>query len=64
MRLNCEINKIRSELKVKVNDLREKEGKEELTGFNLQALDKDEMNGVKQILGQKTLFEEKNLSNF
>ena len=53
MRLNCEINKIRSELKVKVNDLREKEGKEEMTGFNLQALSKEEMSGVKQILGQK-----------
>ena len=52
MRLNSEINKIRSELKVKVNDLREKEGKEELTAFNLQALSKEEMLGVKKVLGQ------------
>ena len=53
VRLDCEINKTRSELKVKVNQLREKEGREELQGFNLQALSKEEMNGVKHVLGQK-----------
>ena len=53
VRLDCEINKTRSKLKVKVNQLREKEGREELQGFNLQALSKEEMNGVKHVLGQK-----------
>ena len=53
VRLDSEINKIRSELKVKVNQLREKEGREELQGFDLQALSKEEMNGIKHVLGQK-----------
>ena len=53
VRLDSEINKIRSELKVKVNQLREKEGREELQGFDLQALTKEEMNGIKHVLGLK-----------
>ena len=53
IQLDCEINKIRSELKVKVNQLREKEGRDELKGFDLQALSKEEMGGLKQVLGQK-----------
>ena len=53
VRLDSEINKIRSELKVKVNQLREKEGREELQDFDLQALSKEEMNGIKHVLGQK-----------
>ena len=56
VRLNCEINKIRSELKVKVNDLREKQGQEELKGFNLEALSKDEMDGVNQIVTSSKIF--------
>ena len=53
VRLNCEINKTRSNLKVKVNDLRDKEGQEELKGFNLQALSKEEMSGIRQVIGPK-----------
>ena len=52
VRLDCEINRIRSDLKVKVNNLREKEGREELKGFHLQALSKDELNGIRQVIGQ------------
>ena len=53
VRLNCEINTIRSDLKVKVNNLREKEGHDELKGFGLQALSKEEMNGVRQVITPK-----------
>lgn len=51
--LDKEINVLRSELKVKVNSLREKEGREELKGFGLKALSQEEMSAVRQVIGPK-----------
>jgi len=51
--LDKEINVLRSELKVKVNDLREKEGQEEVKGLGLKALNKEEMAAVRQVIGPK-----------
>ncbi len=48
-----EINSLRSELKVKVNSLREKEGREELKGFGLKALSREEMDAVRNVIGPK-----------
>ena len=53
VRLDCEINKIRSNMKVKVNNLREKEGLDELNGFNLQALSREETNGIRHVIETK-----------
>ena len=50
VKLNSAVNTLRSDLKVKVNSLREKEGKEELKGFGLKALGKDEMVAVSQVI--------------
>jgi len=50
VKLNSAVNTLRSDLKVKVNSLREKEGKEELKGFGLKALGKDEMAAVSQVI--------------
>ena len=36
---------------MKVNDLRDKEGKSELKGFNLKALDSEEIAAVRQVIG-------------
>ena len=47
--LDVSINQLRSDLKVKVNRLREKEGKEELKGFNLQALSREEVSAIHQV---------------
>ena len=41
--LDISVNKLRSELKDKVNRLRELEGREGLKGFGLKALSKDEL---------------------
>jgi len=51
VKLDVEVNKLRSNLKDKVNDLNDKEGKPELKGFGLKALNKDELTAVKQTLG-------------
>jgi len=48
--LDKDINILRSDLKVKVNQLREKEGKKELQGFGLKALSKEEMAAVGQVI--------------
>eukprot|EP00088_Acartia_fossae_P004416 TRINITY_DN1188_c0_g1_i6.p1 TRINITY_DN1188_c0_g1~~TRINITY_DN1188_c0_g1_i6.p1 ORF type:complete len:162 (-),score=19.56 TRINITY_DN1188_c0_g1_i6:181-624(-) len=48
--LDVAINKLRSRLKDRVNDLRDIEGKEELKGFGLKALDKDELDMVHQTI--------------
>ena len=48
--LDKDINILRSDLKVKVNQLREKEGKKELQGFGLKALSKEEMTAVGQVV--------------
>ena len=52
VKLDVEVNKLRSNLKDKVNDLNDKEGKPELKGFGLKALNKDELAAVKQTLGR------------
>ena len=48
--LDISVNKLRSELKIDVNTLREKEGKEELKGFGLNALDKEEFKAVNGVI--------------
>ena len=53
MRLDSEINKLRSDLKVKVNNLCEIEGKPDLKGLGLKALDKEEVGAVRQVIGPK-----------
>jgi hypothetical protein len=50
VRLDTEINTLRSELKLKVNNLRDKEGQPELKGFGLKALNNEEMSAVRQFL--------------
>ena len=52
VRLDSEINALRSNLKAKVNNLRDKEGQAELKGFNLKALDSDEIAAMKQVSGK------------
>ncbi|XP_052039917.1 p53 and DNA damage-regulated protein 1 [Apodemus sylvaticus] len=48
--LDKEIEKLRSQLKVKVNRLFEAQGKPELKGFNLNPLNQDELKALKVIL--------------
>ncbi|XP_077316591.1 p53 and DNA damage-regulated protein 1 [Lithobates pipiens] len=48
--LDREIDTIRSQLKEKVNQLYEAQGKPELKGFNLTALDPNEMKAIKKVL--------------
>ena len=49
--LDSGINVLRSNLKQKVNDLRDAEGKEELKGFGLKAVSADELAAVRQVIG-------------
>ncbi|XP_015337281.1 p53 and DNA damage-regulated protein 1 isoform X2 [Marmota marmota marmota] len=49
-RLDKEIEKLRKQLKVKVNRLFEAQGKPELKGFNLNPLNRDELKALKVIL--------------
>jgi len=49
-RLDEKTSETRSELKEKVNKLRELEHKEELHGFNLNPLSKEEMAAVQNVL--------------
>ena len=51
IQLDSQINVLRSNLKSKVNTLREKEGREELKGFGLKALSADEVSAVRQVIG-------------
>ena len=53
VRLDSEINTLRSDLKVKVNNLRDKEGKSELKAFNLKPMTREEMAAVRQVIGPK-----------
>jgi hypothetical protein len=46
VQLDLTVNLLRSSLKDKVNALREKEGREELKGFGLKALSREELNLV------------------
>ncbi|XP_075032682.1 p53 and DNA damage-regulated protein 1 [Mixophyes fleayi] len=48
--LDAEINKLHSQLKLKVNQLYEAQGKPELKGFNLTPLDPDEMKAINKVL--------------
>nr|XP_045011603.1 p53 and DNA damage-regulated protein 1 isoform X2 [Jaculus jaculus] len=48
--LDKEIEKLRNQLKVKVNRLFEAQGKPELKGFNLNPLNQDELKALKIIL--------------
>ncbi|KAM4841947.1 p53 and DNA damage-regulated protein 1 isoform 1-T1 [Thomomys bottae] len=48
--LDKEIEKLRKQLKVKVNRLFEAQGKPELKGFNLNPLNQDELKALKLIL--------------
>ncbi|KAK2507343.1 hypothetical protein MC885_013960 [Smutsia gigantea] len=49
-RLDKEIERLRKQLKVKVNRLFEAQGKPELKGFNLNPLNQDELKALKVIL--------------
>ena len=49
---DVEINKLRSNLKVKVNDLRDLEHQNPVPGLMLKALSPAEMNAVGQALGR------------
>lgn len=51
---NVEINKIRSDMKVKMNDLRDLEYQEKYTGFSLKALSKKEISAMKQVWGESS----------
>ncbi|XP_050007211.1 p53 and DNA damage-regulated protein 1 isoform X2 [Alexandromys fortis] len=48
--LDKEIERLRNQLKVKVNRLFEAQGKPELKGFNLNPLNQDELKALKVIL--------------
>lgn len=48
--LDKEIERLRSQLKVKVNRLLEAQGKPELKGFNLNPLNQDELKALQVIL--------------
>ena len=49
---DIEINKIRSNLKVKVNELREMEYNPPVPGLNLKPMSKKEMAAMDQVLGK------------
>lgn len=51
---NIEINKIRSNLKVKVNELRDLEYQDKYTGFSLNALSQKELSAMKQVWGESS----------
>jgi hypothetical protein len=48
--LDISVNLMRSSLKDKVNSLRDKEGREELKGFGLKALSRDELSLVQKTI--------------
>jgi len=50
VKLNSAVNTLRSDLKVKVNSLREKEGKAELKGFGLKSLGQEEMSDIHKVI--------------
>ena len=49
---NAEINKLHSNLKVKVNKLRDLEFQDPVSGFNLNPLSREEMNAIQQVYGK------------
>ena len=48
--LDISVNKLRSDLKDEVGNLREMEGQEQLKGFDLQALNSDELSAVNGVI--------------
>lgn len=52
--LDVEVNKLRSDLKVKVNKLRDLEHINPVPGLMLNPMSRDEMNAVGQILGRQS----------
>ena len=48
--LDQEISEVRTNLKVKVNKLRDLENKDEIKGFSLNPLSKEEMKAVQQFI--------------
>ncbi len=50
IQINERIDELRNNLKTKVNQLRQLEGEEVLKGFDLKALDKEEINAIQQLL--------------
>lgn len=55
VRLDVEVNKLRSDLKVKVNALRDLEHTSPVPGLMLNPLSKSEMNAVGQVLGRNSV---------
>uniref|UniRef100_A0A8D8PXA9 p53 and DNA damage-regulated protein 1 n=1 Tax=Cacopsylla melanoneura TaxID=428564 RepID=A0A8D8PXA9_9HEMI len=51
--VDCEVNKIRSDLKVKVNKLRDMEYESPVPGLLLKPMERNEMGAMKQVLGYK-----------
>lgn len=51
---NIEINVKRSDMKMKVNDLRDLEYKDKYSGFSLNPLTRQELSAVKQVWGDKS----------
>ncbi|XP_065204228.1 p53 and DNA damage-regulated protein 1-like [Planococcus citri] len=51
---NIEINKLRSDMKVKVNELRDLEYQEKYTGFSLNALTNKELSAMKQVWNERS----------
>lgn len=49
-----EINKLRSDLKVKVNNLRDLDHQPPVPGLTLKALSRSEMDAVGQVLGRSS----------
>ncbi|KAI5710853.1 p53 and DNA damage-regulated protein 1 [Diaphorina citri] len=51
--VDCEVNKIRSDLKVKVNKLRDMEYQSPVPGLMLKPMERNEMSAMNQVLGYK-----------
>ena len=49
-KLDISVNRLRSDLKDKVNSLRDNKGKEELKGFGLVALSQDEFSAINKVI--------------
>ncbi|XP_073989153.1 pdrg1 prefoldin-like subunit isoform X2 [Rhodnius prolixus] len=54
LKSDTQVNKLRSNLKVKVNKLRDLEYQDPVPGFDLRALDKEEFSAVGQALGRRS----------
>lgn len=54
IQVNAEINKLRSNLKVKVNNLRDMEHQPPVPGLMLKSMSAEEMKAINQVLGRTT----------